>query len=192
MRPALVLISCGLLVGGGSLLFLGKSNAPDIEQKLVARTEKEAPAMCPWRDPKGDLARFFPGEKLWHQETLVLSPYRQEILTRLGPGETLDSNSLYVYRVGDIKPNGSILVKRFAGEFGAIEAVIAVNLERQIIGVRVQRHREPPENAKALENTSGFAGKSEGDALPQDSPALARAVRATLIALDVAESKKKQ
>ena len=148
--------------------------------------------MCPWRDPKGDLARFFPGEKSWHQETLILSSHRGEILKRLGPGEALDSNSLYVYRVGSSKidPVGSLLVKRFAGEYGAIEAVIAVSPARRIVGVRVQRHREPPESAKALESTAGFAGKTAGDPLPQDSPALARAVRAELIALDVAETSK--
>ena len=185
MRPTVAWL-LALLTSVTVLVAWWLSQTPELalEKKLLPTAAKEAPAMVPWREPQRDLARFFPGQSAWKQETLALSSYRQKILTRLGPGETLESNTLYVYRVGTA---GSVLVRRFAGEYGAIEVVIAVNPQHKIMGSRIQRHREPPEQARLFEDTSGFRGKGPEDPLPKAHPALARAVRAELIALDTAE-----
>lgn len=164
--------------------WLSQTPTVALETKLVPSAGREAPAMCPWREPKADLARFFPGQSVWRQEAIALSPYRLEILKRLPDKADLESNLLSVYRVGSA---GAVLVRRFSGEFGAIEAVIAVDPERRIRGVRVQRHREPASEAKALDATEGFVGKGPEDPLPQLAPALARAVHAELVAFDVAE-----
>lgn len=185
MRPALAWLAAGLMSATAfAAWWLSQTPTVALETKLVPTVGRETPAMCPWREPKADLARFFAGQTVWRQEAVVLSPYRLEILKRLPDKTDLESNVLSVYRVGDV---GTVLVRRFSGEFGAIEAVIAVDPERHIRGVRVQRHREPASEAKALDATEGFVGKGPEDPLPQNYPPLAKAVHAELVAFDVAE-----
>lgn len=164
--------------------------------------------MCPWRDPNGDLRRFFPGATTYRQDTLILSPLRLPILKRLGPGARLDSNALYAYRA--LKGGaavGAVLIRRVAAEFGAVEVVVGVGLDRRVVGVRLQRHREPPAVAAAIASPAwlgAFRGKGPGDAfriggdLPAVPPearrsaeAVAGAVRSLLIEYDVAESARK-
>jgi hypothetical protein len=165
----------------------------------------EVPAMCPWRDPQGDLRRFFPGADGYRQETLILSSLRLEILKRLGPGVPLESNALYVYRATQGKSDrGTILVRRAGGEYGAIEVVVALDPARRVVGVHLQRHREPPPVADVITSPQwlgAFRGKSASDAfhvggdLPAVPPAaqksaeaVARAVRSLLIEFEVAET----
>ena len=179
--------------------------APPLETHIVPGKATEAPAMCPWRDPTGDRKRFFPDADGHTQESLILSSLRLKILKRLGPNSVLESNALYLYRVHHGKDErGTVLVRRAAGEFGAIEVVVAVDPSRRILGVRLQRHREPPEVAAALESPAwlgAFRGKMAsdpleiGNGLPVVPPsarksveAVARAVRSLLIEYDVAEA----
>lgn len=165
-----------------------------------------APAMCPWRDPARDLRAFFPTipDTTYKQESLILSPLRLEIMKRLGPGVPLESNTLYVYRVrsSTAKEPGTILVRRAGGEFGAIEIVLAVDPKHRVVGVRLQRHREPPVVAGVVaspEWLGAFRGRSADDPLRvgADLPpvstearisaeAVAQAVRSLLIEYTVA------
>ena len=172
----------------------------------VVRGNAQAPAMCPWRDPEGDRARFFPGSSGFTQDTLILSASRLEILRRLGPGIPLLSNTLYAFRVRrEGKVAGTILLRSARGEYGVIEVVLAVNPERKIIGLRLQRHREPPQIAAALTDIhwlQSFQGKSAKDSfqlgkdlrdVPEAARPSARAVAATvrslLIEYEVVESR---
>jgi hypothetical protein len=167
-------------------------------------TDVGAAAMCPWRDPQADLRALFPGADGYTQATLILSPLRLPILRRLGPGATLPSNTLYAYRVTrGGEPQGAVLVRRVPGEYGAIEVVVGVDRTRRIVGVRVQRHREPDETARVLFVPAwlgAFRGKGAGDmfqpgrdlpAVPPDAltdaRAVANAVRSLLVEFDVAE-----
>jgi hypothetical protein len=98
---------------------------------------------------------------------------------------------------------GSILTRRVKGEFGGIELVLAIDTNRNVRGVRLQRLREPELIANALQDgkwLSAFAGKgaedpwSIGKDIP-DVPAEARGsagavvegVRSLLVSLTVAE-----
>jgi hypothetical protein len=197
-----------LIVGAGTLgLSLGCRDedsgiTPGYEAPHHAVTE--APAMCPWRDPLGDLNRFFPGADSYRQETLILSSLRLEVLKRLGPGVPLESNALYVYRAIEGKVDrGTILIRRTGGEYGAIEVVVAVDPARHVVGVRLQRYREPPAVAAPIASPrwlDSFRGKTAGDAFrvggdltavppsaTRSAEAVAGAVRSLLIELDVAE-----
>ena len=169
----------------------------------------EAPAMCPWRSPEKDLRAFFPRASGYRPETLVLSPLRLEIQRRLGAGVRLESNALYIYRVEESaatmppSPCGAFLVRRASGEYGAIEVVVAVGMDRRVVGVRLQRHREPPPAAGTLASArwlGAFNGKSaasafrSGEDLPvvslaakRSCEAVAGAVRSLLIEYDASE-----
>lgn len=205
-RAALLLLSGAVAIAGLVYRF-APSGPPPLEVKVLDHSEAHgdsaAPAMCPWREPERDLHAFFPLAREYRQETLVLSPLRLEIQRRLGPGVPLESNSLYVYRVNDGRRlNGAFLIRRAAGEFGAIETVVAVGPARRIIGIRLQRHREPPPVAAFLESPAflnAFRGKSAksafrlGDDLPAAPPvakrsaeSVAGAVRSLLIEYDAA------
>jgi hypothetical protein len=161
--------------------------------------------MCPWRDPKADLHRFFPDASDYKLEALILSSVRLEVIKRLGPETPLESNALYIYRAYRGKEErGAFLVRRAAGEFGAIEVVVAIDTAGHVVGIHLQRHREPPEIAAALVSPAwlgAFKGKTAKDSLrvggglPSVPPAsgksaeaVARTVRALLIEYDVAES----
>jgi hypothetical protein len=154
-------------------------------------------AMVPWRAPQTDLAALFPGAPLPDLTTpkiVALSARRAEILQRLGKDTPLDSNALYIY---PITGRGAVLLRRAAGEFGAIEIVLGVDAHGKVVGVRLQRHREPPEIEKALRAPAfleSFSGKTAQStfALPKALPPVAtssaravlRAVRALLIEYD--------
>ena len=197
MRPGAIALVVGLVCLACVAAYLvSRTPSTEIEVKeTYSRPDKEAPAMCPWRDPTGDLARFFPGATTYKQEIIALSPYRLQIMKRLAAGETLESNALFVYRVPSTPPyRGDVLVRRTAGEYGAIEAVVAVDPNRHIIGVRVQRHREAPDTARLLADPAflhRFQGKSASDTLPNENPALSHAVHSLLVEFDMAETQGK-
>ena len=205
IRRGLLALAGGAIVAG---LLSGCQSAPDLSVEPAPETPlhiAEAPAMCPWRDPKADLNRFFSDADSYKLEALILSSLRLEVIRRLGPDTPLESNALYIYRVHRGKEaRGVVLVRRAPGEFGAIEVVVAVDASGQIVGVHLQRHREPPEVAAALESPTwlgAFKGKTADDplrigtglpAVPaaarKSAEAVARAVRSLLIEYDVAES----
>jgi hypothetical protein len=155
--------------------------------------------MVPWRNPTSDTHAFFPGARVpdASSPTVVpLSRQRAAVQQRLGADTPLDSNALYVFRVG---AEGSILLRRAAGEYGAIEVVLGIGSDGRARGVRLQRHREPPVVASALSERwlAAFRGRTATDdftvgrSLPAVPPAavrsataVARAVRALLIEYD--------
>jgi hypothetical protein len=143
----------------------------------------EAAPLCPWREPESDLQHFFPYATDYQKETRILSGLRLELASRLGRAPTGDENALRVnrvYRNGTML--GTILTRRVKGDYGAIELVLAVDTNRSVVGMRLQRLREPEVIEKALQNEAwqrAFVGKRAGDSwqigndLPE-VPAMAR------------------
>src|SRR5437763_1718376 len=76
-----------------------RSSGPELEVFNPKATSDERAGLCPWRDPKADLQRFYGEGTSYRTEVLVLSRKRLQILKRLGPGHTLEANSLYMYPV---------------------------------------------------------------------------------------------
>lgn len=168
-----------------------------------------APALCPWRDSQGDLRAFFPTADRYQTRLMALSGLRLPILHRLGPGASLESNSLPIFFIfRGVAPQGAVLVQRMAGEYGVIEVVVGVNTVGRVQGVRLQRLREPDRIARALTDPPwlrSFRGKTAADPwrlggdVP-DRPAPARAsariivgtVRSLLIEYDVVRRREEQ
>lgn len=153
-----------------------------------------AASMCSWREPKSDMAAFFPGATGYHADTVVLSRHKVAIEKRLGGAYHMDSTALYVYRIeqgGAVV--GTVAVRRVAGPHGAIEVVAALDPNRRIAGVRIQRMREPEPAAKAISNPQwlgGFRGMSADSfdspashPLPPDASEAAEAVRTAVRSL---------
>ena len=200
MKKSVVGIAVVGLVGGMvGLGYLLKDESVGVKT-TYARPDafaQKGQAMVPWRNPKQDMAALFPGAPLPDStipKVIALSAKRAELLQRLGKDTPLDSNALYLY---SIDGRGAVLLRRAAGEFGAIEVVLGVDSTGRVVGVRLQRHREPPEIEKALTSPvflERFSGKTAQSTfeLPSDFPsgaqssarAVLRAVRALLIEYD--------
>src|SRR5690348_17066492 len=159
---ALAATTCVVLLGGHFT-----KSSPDVFSD-PAVTPPEAAPLCPWRQPEADLKEFFPGATRSEIQTGILSGLRPELARRLGRVPTGDENALRLARVyRDQAVAGSILTRRVKGEHGAIEIVLAVDTNLSVVGVRLQRLREPESIAHALEDTNwlgAFNGKQIGRA----------------------------
>ena len=194
MRAAWLGLAALAAVGVGASVWTAHLPQDRLETITFTRPlVSSAPGLCPWRDPKGDLRAFFPGADRYQTRLLALSGLRLPILKRLGPGASLEDNTLQSFPVfqGSV-PQGAVLVQRAAGEYGAMEIVVGVDTSGRVRGVRLQRMREPDAVAQALMDPAWLAslrGKTAGDAwrlgadLP-DRPASARD-SARLVALTV-------
>ena len=200
MKKSIVGIAViGLLGACLGLAYLLHDGSGDVKT-AYARPNPFGPQsqpMVPWRAPRADLDVFFPGAALPDSaapRVLALSSKRAEIIRRLGNETPLDSNALFVFPV---EGRGAILLRRAAGEFGAIEVVLGVDTAGKVVGLRLQRHREPPEIERALTARPflmSFSGKTAQShfELPAQTPPVAeksaravlRAVRALLIEYD--------
>ena len=184
----LPIIVVSALLAGGALTYFFRPQGSDLPV-VSARAPQSAPAMCPWRDPAGDMASFFPGSSRYQTETVALSRRRQAIIKRLGPETPLESNTLYVNRIFiENDQVGVVLVRRASGQYGAIDVVAAVDTIGRVVGIRVQRHREPKETANVITSDkwlSAFRGKSanSGFSLGSDLPAVPTSARASAEAL---------
>jgi hypothetical protein len=201
---AVVLI--GLAYGFGFVTY--RRSATDLPLLSTTKSNPGGPAMCPWRSPKADMQAFFPGSTDFTLHTLVLSRHRPEILKRLGPKYHMETTALYAYNVKQgAAPKGTVLVRRAAGEFGAIEVVVGVGLDGRVAGVRIQRQREPKTIAAAITSSgwlNAFKGKTSDSPITigQDIPAapvaavrsataVADTVRALLVEFEVSEGASK-
>ena len=164
----------------------------------------EAAPLCPWREPERDLKMVFPTATGYKVETKILSGLRLELGERLGRAPVPDENAFHFYSVyREEAPLGTVLTRRIKGEHGAIELVLATDLERRVCGLHFQRLREPELIARALESAEwrhSFVGKRAdsqwklgGDIpdVPLEARASAEAVlegaRSLLILLETAD-----
>jgi len=100
------------------------------------------------------MTRFFPGADSSAETLIVVSNHRKQISDLLGRVPTGDENALRAYRVlRQGKFVGLIVPRRVRGEHGLIEVVFALNSDnKQMLGARIQRLREPEAAEKALTN----------------------------------------
>ena len=113
----------------------------------------EAAPLCPWREPEKDLKMIFPTATGYKVETRILSGLRVELRERLGRAPAPDENALHFYSIYREETFlGTVLTRRIKGEHGAIELVLATDLERRVCGLHFQRLREPEPIVRALEN----------------------------------------
>lgn len=110
---------------------------------------REATPIAPWIDPEGDMDRFFPGATEFKTEKYPLSGQQLELAKKLGrplePGENL----LTLHRIyKGAEQVGSVIIRRVKGENGAIDLVIAISETGGVIGKRIQRSREPDDQAQ--------------------------------------------
>jgi len=154
---------------------------------------RETAGLVSWRNPPADMASFFPGSTRYVQKVLVLSDLRSQMVKRLGPKTVIDANSLYCFQIyrNDARL-GSVLAQRASGEYGAIEYVAAYNTQGQIVGVRLQRIREPQSTVQAIDNPkwlSSLNGKGAaspfrlGDDVPAVTPPATQTADAVLESL---------
>ena len=107
--------------------------------------------MVPWRDPAGDVARWFPGANRSETEIRILSALRPELAQRLGRPPTAGENALHLHRVlRNAQLLGEVATQRVKGESGAVELSVAIDSDRRLRGVRIQRIREPAAVTAAL------------------------------------------
>jgi hypothetical protein len=168
MRKQL-LIGALVLAAGVAIIGWRTSNRLSSETfSETSATPPEAAPLCPWRDPESDLKRFFPEATSYERDTRILSGRRLELAERLGRAPTGDENALRIYRVYRVQtPLGTILTRRVKGDYGAIELVLAADTNRSVVGLRLQRLREPESIAEALQDPAwqrAFMGKHANDA----------------------------
>ena len=177
----------------------------DIPSVFQPSTRLIEPApVCPWREPETDAQFFFPGANRHFTEKRILSGVRVELAKRLNRQPDAEENTLTVHHVyQDSRALGIVLARRVKGEHGAIEIVLAVTIRGEVHGVRLQRLREPPAVADALQDASWLAkfkgrtsshGWEKDDLLDlppgaRDSALVIReGIRSLLILLAVSES----
>jgi len=151
-------LAVGMAVVGVAVFVAVRSQDDQVPISLLradSTPQNETPGMCPWRSPKADMQAFFPSSMRYEQRMLIFSDLRMDITKALGPKIPIDANGIYIYPVYDGKSRiGTIIPQRFPGEYGVIEYVAAFDPAGKIVGVKVQRLREPDATAKAIESTS--------------------------------------
>jgi Na+-translocating ferredoxin:NAD+ oxidoreductase RnfG subunit len=132
---------------------------------------------------------------------------RLQLASLLGRPATGDENALHIYRIyAQQTPLGAILTQRVKGAYGAIEIVLGVDPEGKVIGLRLQRNREPESIAASLQRPEwlgSFVGKRAADPwkLGEDIPtvgeearnsadAIVQGTRSALILLAAADDSK--
>lgn len=172
----------------------------------LGRIELDPP--CPWRDPAGDLARFFPGAVGSTNRLHVLSGVRPEIARRLGRPPSASEHSLPVEEVlRGREVVGRILTRRVKGASGVVELVIALDREGRIAGLSIQRSREPEEVLTRIGGSwlDAFAGRlptaelpavpdgtAPGDAAAVTAEAIRDAVRTAGTLLAIAQERERE
>lgn len=177
-----VLALAGLAIGG--------CREPDGDDpgELRDTVRIEGASMVPWRDPAGDVARWFPGADRSETEVRILSALRPELARRLGRPPTAGENALHLHRVlRGTHLLGEVATQRVKGESGAVELSVAFDSDRNLRGARLQRIREPAAVTAALGEAwlDSFRGLIVDDihpwrqrvgVLPPDAQLTARAI----------------
>lgn len=144
-----VLLTIGLAVG---LVVAFTTREPQLPVAYVRpKGDVALEPMCPWREPKRDLRRYYPGATAHREETWILSAGRLELARLLGRPPTPEEHVLHLNRVlAGQQELGSVITRRVKGSAGAIELVIALDGRDRVRGVHFQRMREPARVAAAL------------------------------------------
>jgi len=162
----------------------------------------EVAPLCPWRNPSEDCASWFPAADRSEAELQILSALRSEIPRVLGRDPNPEDNARYVHRVfAKDRCVGEVVVRRVKGPSGSLEVVVGLTLDGTLVGVRLQRAREPDAVLAAVDGTwlAAFRGLKQeaplrpGVDLPVVSPvavttadAITAAVRTVLATRELA------
>jgi len=130
---------------------------------LVPRVDA---ALCVWLNPDRDIKAFFPGGDSYATEIQrYASEQGAEIERRIAGKLDPDENEFKFYRVkASGNPLGTVLTHQARGRYGAVQTVVAIGLDNRVIGVYVQRHREPA-NLNDPAFLKQFQGKTAADQL---------------------------
>ncbi len=161
MKSRLLLGVClsALLLGGVLVVALPRLTASphldtvDASADSLAKKYNSPSGLCPWRNPATDLKAFFPTATTSKEEFLTLSRHTGEIEKQLHRKVTGEETGLQIHRVYQgSTPIGVVVARRVKGEYGAIEIVVASDTQNRVVGIKIQRHREPEKTAALLKN----------------------------------------
>jgi len=123
--------------------------------------------ICVWRNPERTMTRIFPQARDYRTVTRNKSPEERRIIEeRLGsellPGQR---ETFQYYELLDAQGAllGYIIAAAQRGEFGVIEFVFGLDINRKINGIYIQRARERDREFKKKEFLEQFIGKSVQD-----------------------------
>lgn len=121
-------------------------------------------ALCVWVNPDRDIKNFFPGAKSYSTEVVKYTKAQgKEIEKRIDGKLDPDENEFKFYRVKkDDEVVGTVLTHQARGKYGAVQTVVAIDNDGKVIGVYVQRHREPT-NLNKESFLQQFEGKTVED-----------------------------
>ena len=177
VRLALLATAGSAVIAGAAAAYLSRGDATADVPRAPVVAAAEIPGVCPWRDPEGDLRRYFPGAGDWRPERRSLAARWRSLRDRLGRTPSPEDAVLDRCLVFDAHhgPAGRVLLRRVRGEDGAIELVVAVNEAGRVLGTRLQRDRETPAAAKVLHSPEWLGQFEQRTA--RDCPAAAVALR---------------
>jgi Na+-translocating ferredoxin:NAD+ oxidoreductase RnfG subunit len=149
-------------------------------------------------NPDRDIRNFFSGADSYSTEVKKYTPEQEiAIEKRIGSKLDPDENEFKFYRVKKQgRVVGTVLSHQARGKYGAVQTVTAIGNDGKIIGVHVQRHREPT-NLNQDSFLNQFKGKTPNDPITvgndiqaiagydQSSQAVAFSVKKILVIYDV-------
>jgi hypothetical protein len=123
-------------------------------------------ALCVWLNPDRDIKAFFPGGESYTTEIRTYTPDQLAAIQQLtGAPLDPDENEFKFYRVKKgAAVQGTVLTHQARGRYGAVQTVVAIGNDGRIIGVYIQRHREPV-NLNQASFLAQFKGKGTSDPL---------------------------
>jgi len=155
-------------------------------------------ALCVWLNPDRDIRNFFPGADSYTTDLRTYSAEQQKVIEkRIGGKLDPDENEFKFYRVKKSgKIVGTVLTHQARGRYGAVQTVAGIGPDHKVIGVYVQRHREPV-NLNTPSFLKQFKGKAADDPITvgkdiapikgaeQSSQAVAFSVKKIMVVFDV-------
>ncbi|MDD3927389.1 MAG: hypothetical protein PHT33_12095 [bacterium] len=121
-------------------------------------------ALCVWINPDRDIKNFFPGADSYSTDVKKYSKQQEAVIEkRIGSQLDPDENEFRFYRVKKAKKLvGTVLTHQARGKYGAVQVVVGIGNNEKIVGVYVQRHREPV-SLNAPSFLAQFKGKTADD-----------------------------
>jgi hypothetical protein len=131
--------------------------------------------VCVWRNPERTMTRLFPEAKDYRTVTVPIPPDAlARIEKRAGAALLPGQREQYQYFEmldGDGKVIGHTQAMTQKGEFGAIEFVFGMDLQRRVNGLYIQRQRERDRNFREEDFLARFRGVAPADADTLADPA---------------------
>ncbi|MBA2124494.1 hypothetical protein B9J78_06160 [bacterium Unc6] len=131
---------------------------------LITSVSAQEVFICVWRNPERTMTKIFPQAKDYRTVDIKISKEKLDIIEeRLGskllPGQR---EQYQYYEMIGAKGNllGHTIAAAQRGEFGVIEFIFGLDINRKINGIYIQRARERDKEFKKREFLEQFMGKS--------------------------------